>query len=189
MSFLNKEQIDAMGFKHIGKNVLLSSKASFYGASRISIGDNTRIDDFCVLSAGDDGIDIGRHVHIAVYSSLIGKGKITVSDYVNISSRVAIYSSNDDYSGEYMTNPTISEEYTNVTHAPVVIEEHVIIGAGSVILPNVVINRGAAIGALSLVNNCCDANSIYVGKPAKKIKKRKLEYLKLCEKFKMNMTQ
>lgn len=52
---------------------------------------------------------IGNYIHIAVYSSLIGSGRITLMDYSNISSRVSIYSSNDDYSGNYMSNPMVPE--------------------------------------------------------------------------------
>ena len=37
---------------------------------------NSRIDDFCVLSAGEGGIEIGDYVHVAVFCMLIGAGKI-----------------------------------------------------------------------------------------------------------------
>lgn len=106
---------------------MISDKASIYGASRIKIGSNVRIDDFCVLSAGEGGIDIGNYVHIAVFALLIGAGKITVSDFAGVSSRVSIYSSNDDYTGKFLTNPMVPAEYTNVTHADVTLAKHVII--------------------------------------------------------------
>lgn len=75
----------------------------------------SRIDEFCVLLAGTGGIVIGNNVHIAVFCSLIGKEVIKINDFANLSSRVSIYSSSDDYSGEYMTNPTIPSHLTNVT--------------------------------------------------------------------------
>ena len=81
----------------------------------IVIGNNVRIDDFVVLSAGQGGIEIGNYIHIAVFSSLIGAGRIALSDFCNISSRVSIYSSSDDYTGEYMTNPMMPKILTNVT--------------------------------------------------------------------------
>lgn len=177
MAFLTEQQLYDMGFAALGKNVLISDKASIYGASNIHIGNNVRIDDFCILSAGKGGIEIGSYIHIAVYSSLIGAGKIMLSDYSNISSKVAIYSSNDDYSGEYMTNPMVPENYTNVTNADVAIGKHVIIGSGTVVLPGVTLHEGVAIGALSLVTKDCQAFGIYAGAPAKKIKKRKKRLL------------
>jgi len=161
-----------MGFYAVGENALLSERASYYGCKHISIGDNVRIDDFCILSAGLGGIDIGNHVHVAAYSSLIGRGRITLGDYSNLSSRVAIYSSNDDYSGEWLTNPTIPEKYTNVMHADIFLGKHVIVGAGSIILPGVHLDEGAAIGAMSLVNCNCESFWVYAGVPIKKIKTR-----------------
>jgi serine acetyltransferase len=49
-SFLSREKLMEIGFKSIGENVLLSSKASIYGPENIEIGNNVRIDDFCILS-------------------------------------------------------------------------------------------------------------------------------------------
>jgi galactoside O-acetyltransferase len=178
MAILTREEIEQMGFASVGNNVFISTKASFYGTSKIHIGNNVRIDDFCVISAGEGGVYIGNYIHIAVYSSLIGSGRITLMDYSNISSRVSIYSSNDDYSGNYMSNPMVPTEFTNVMHAPVVIGRHVIIGSGSVILPGVVLGDGAAIGALSLVKDNCDNFYIYAGNPLKKIKQRTQNLLK-----------
>ena len=179
MSIYSDVELRQLGFAKLGENVRISKKASFYGIERISIGSNVRIDDFCVLSAGKGGIDIGSYIHIAVYSSLIGRGKITLSDFCNISSRVSIYSSNDDYSGEFMTNPMVPEEYTNVTTDSVVLGKHTIIGSGSVVLPGVVLGEGAAIGALSLVSKSCEAFKIYAGNPLKLIKARKMQIIDL----------
>lgn len=183
MALLTEAQINNMGFAAVGQNVRLSDKASYYNCKNIRIGNNVRIDDFCVLSAGDNGIDIGNYIHIAVYSSLIGAGNISLADFCNISSRVAIYSSNDDYSGAAMSNPMVPHEFTNVQHANVHIGKHVIIGAGSIILPGVTLSDGVAIGALSLVKKSCDAFGIYTGSPLKRIGDRKLDLLALEQQF------
>lgn len=183
MAYLTADQIKTMGFKQLGENVLLSNKASYYNCKNISIGNNVRIDDFCVLSAGEGGIEIGNFVHIAVYTLLIGSGKITFNDFSGTSSRVSIYSSNDDYSGDFMTNPMVQSNLTNVTSGPVNIGKHVIIGSGSVILPNVTLRTGVAVGSLSLVNKSCEEFSIYSGVPAVKIKNRSRELLKLEKHF------
>jgi galactoside O-acetyltransferase len=172
MAWLSSLELSQMGFASFGENVLISDKASLYNCKNITIGNHVRIDDFCVLSAGENGIFIENHIHIAVYSSLIGAGKITLSSFSNISSRVSIYSNNDDYSGNYLTNPTISNKYTNVNSEAVFVGKHVIVGSGSVILPGVVLEEGVAIGALSLVSKNCSSFGIYAGIPAKKIKER-----------------
>lgn len=179
MAMLDRSAVERMGFAFVGENVRISDRASFYNCAKISLGSNVRIDDFCVLSAGVGGIEIGSYIHIAVYTSLIGAGKIKLCDFSNISSRVAIYSSNDDYSGTYMTNPMVPAEYTNVSHANVIIGRHVIIGAGSIILPGVNLDEGVAVGALSLVSKNCSEFGIYSGVPAKRIKERKRDLLDL----------
>lgn len=184
MAMLSREAIDALGFQAVGENVQISDRASFYGVNRITLDNDVRIDDFCVISAGVGGITIGRNVHIAVGASLIGGGKITLCDFVGISSRVSIYSSNDDYSGSYMTGPTLPEEFTNVRHADVFVGKHVIVGSGSVILPGVILEEGVAVGALSLVNKRCDAFGVYVGNPLRRVKERKRDLLELEQRFK-----
>lgn len=184
MSYYTQDELIQLGFQSIGNNVLLSKKASIYGHARISIGNNTRIDDFVVISAGEGGVEIGDNVHVAIYSSLIGAGRIQLSNYSNISSRVSIYSSNDDYSGGAMTNPTIPACYTNVSHQSVSVGKHVIIGCGCVVLPGAQLKEGAAVGALSLVNADCKEWSIYAGNPIRKIKERKKDLLELEVKYK-----
>lgn len=189
MAMLGREAIEALGFASVGENVQISDRASFYGAGRIALGSNVRIDDFCVLAAGVSGITIGNYVHVAVGSSLIGAGKITLSDFSGLSSRVAIYSSSDDYSGAVLTNPTVPSEFTGVTHAPVFLGKHVIVGSGSVILPGVTLEEGVAVGALSLVQKNCEAFGIYAGNPARRIKERKRDLLELEQKLMASMSR
>ncbi|OUP07879.1 galactoside O-acetyltransferase [Mediterranea sp. An20] len=174
-SFYTEEELSSMGFQSVGEGCKISRKASFYGISHISIGDNVRIDDFCILSAGKR-IIIGNYVHIACYTSLIGAEDIIISDFCSISGRVSIYSSSDDYSGRYMTNPMVPVQFTNVTNAPVILNKHVIIGCASVILPGVTLEEGVAIGALSLVDHSCISDVIYCGNPLKKIIPRSKKY-------------
>ena len=180
-SFYSQEELLEIGFKKVGENVKISRYANIYSPNNMEIGDNVRIDDFCILSGN---IEIGNYVHISAYASLFaGESRIKVEDFVAISSRCAVYAVSDDYSGEYMTNPMVSEEYTNVTKEEVIISKHVIIGSGSTVLPGVVIETGAAIGAMSLVNKKIDEWSINVGIPSKKIKERSKNLLALEKEF------
>lgn len=179
MSAYTSEELRDIGFSRCGEHVQISRKASFYRPDRIAIGHHVRIDDFCVLSAGEGGIEIGNYVHIATFCSLIGAGKIVLSDFSGLSARVSIYSSNDDYSGRHMTNPTIPACFTGVVHSDVVIGRHAIVGAGAVVLPGVTLEDGVAIGALSLVKKRCQEFGIYFGAPARRIGQRKRTLLEL----------
>lgn len=174
-SFYTIEELREIGLKHVGKNCLISRKASIYNSGKVSLGDNVRIDDFCIISGV---IEIGNYVHIAAYSALYGGTKgIYINDFANISSRVTIYSISDDYSGESMTNPMIPDEYKNLVNMPVYIEKHVIVGSTSVILPGVTIREGSAFGCFSFVEHDSEAWSVNVGIPFKKIKNRSRKLL------------
>ena len=172
-----------MKFKSVGHDVFISKKVSFYGVKNISIGNNVRIDDFCLLTGGNGGINIGSYVHIAAFCYISGQGGVEIKDYCNISSKNALYSSTDDYSGEYMTNPMILEKFTNVFRAKIVLNKHVIIGTGSTILPGSEIGEGSAIGAMSLINKSLEEWGIYAGIPARFIKSRKKNILQLEKQF------
>lgn len=165
-------------FRSIGQNVTISPKASIYNAENIEIGDNVRIDDFCILSAGEFGIKIGSHIHIGCHTTLIGHELIELGDYSGLSGRVSIYSSSDDFSGNFLFGPTIMKEFTNVTSKPVVLKPYSIVGCGSVILPGVTLGEGCAVGAMSLVKKSLDSYKIYAGNPIKYIKDRETRMTK-----------
>ena len=169
-SFYSEDELRELGLKKYGTNVKISRNASLYGRENIEIGNDVRVDDFCILSGR---ICLGNNIHIAAYAALYGGEEgIFISDFVNISSRVCIYSVSDDYSGESMTNPTVPEKYKHVISAPVQIEKHVIIGSTSVILPGVKLAEGSAFGAFSFVNKSVEPWGIYAGIPCKRLKER-----------------
>lgn len=183
MSYYSAEELHTLGLASFGEDVRISKKSSIYNPGRISIGKHVRIDDFCVLSAGEGGIEIGDYVHIAVFCSLIGAGKIAIRDFANLSSRVSIYSSNDDYSGMHMSNPTVPCKWTGVTYEDVLIGRHTIIGSGAVILPGAQLEEGTAVGSLSLIKSRCHSFGVYAGVPAQRIRERKRDLLELESQF------
>ena len=170
--FYTKEQLLELGFKSLGDNVLISNKASIYGAKNIEIGSNVRIDDFCILSAGEGGIVIGNYVHIACYAHLIGAGKILLEDHSQVSGKVSIYSSSDDFSGDFLVGPTVPNKFTNVKSAAVHLKKYVVLGCNVVVLPGVTIEEGTAVGALSLVSKNLEPYKLYGGSPIKIIRDR-----------------
>ncbi|KOA21342.1 dTDP-4-amino-4,6-dideoxy-D-glucose acyltransferase [Clostridium homopropionicum DSM 5847] len=180
-SFYSKEELNNIGFQKVGTNVLISRKASIYSPKYISLGNNVRIDDFCVLSGK---IDIKDFVHIACFCCLFGGDEgIYIGNYTTLSSRISVYAKTDDYSGEFMVNPMIPKEYTNIISKKVFIGDNVIIGTGSVILPGVNIHDGVACGALTLVNRDLESWSINVGIPVRKSKNRSKKLLNLETEF------
>ncbi len=175
MPYLSTEQLDGMGFKHLGKNVKISDRASIYNPDQIVVGDNSRIDDFCVLSGK---ISIGRNVHIAPFCLIAGGSEgIVMDDFSGTAYNVQIFSQSDDYSGRTMTNPTVDSEFKSETKKSVSIGRHVIIGASSIVFPGVDLAEGCSVGAMTLVSKSTQPWGIYVGNPAKRIKERSKDLL------------
>jgi galactoside O-acetyltransferase len=176
---ITEKELKSMGIKSVGKNVLISTNCTIYGLSNISIGDNVRIDSYCTIIATGE-LEIGSFVHIGAYSSLFAKYGIFIDDFCGLSLGVRIFTASDDYGGDFLTNPTVPEKYTSQDNiGKVVLKKHTNIGANSVILPNVTLYEGVAVGALSLVTMSLGEWSVYSGIPARKIRNRSKNLLKL----------
>lgn len=177
-SFFSQEELESIGFKTIGSSVLISRNAMFYGVDKISIGDHVRIDDFCILSGN---ITLGSHIHISAYCALYGSYGIEMDDYTGLSPRCSVFSATDDFSGDYLISPMVDKAQFNVTGGKVVIRKYSQVGAGCVILPDLTIEEGVAVGAMSLVNRTLPEWSICAGVPVKRIKERRNGLLKLLK--------
>ena len=175
-SFYSEKELKMLGINSYGTNVLISKKCSIYSPKNIQIGNNVRIDDFCILSGK---IKIGNNVHISAFNALYGKFGIEIYDYCGISPRCTLFSATDDFSGEFMISPMVDEKYTNVTGGKIILKDFCQIGANSIVMPSVTFEEGAVAGAFSFVKENLEEWSIYAGIPAKKIKVRNKRILEL----------
>ncbi len=181
MAYYSEDQLKEMGFKYLGRNVKISDKASIYNADQMEIGDNSRIDDFCIVSGK---VTIGKYVHIAPFCLLAGGEKgIHMSDFSGLAYHVQVFSQSDDYSGRTLTNPTVRPAYKGEIKRAVTLGRHVIVGAGSMVFPGVDIAEGCSVGAMTLVNKSTQPWGIYVGNPARRVKERKKDLLQLEKQF------
>ena len=177
-SFYSEEELSKLGLKRYGENVLISRNAVLYNPGQLEVGNNVRIDDFTTISGK---VVLGDYIHIAQFCGLYGGPEgITMDDFSGLSSRVVIYATSNDYSGESLTNPTVPAKYkTTDKNLAVHLEKHVIVGCTSVILPGVTIGMGSSVGAMSLVSKSLEPWGIYVGTPTKRIKDRSKKLLEL----------
>lgn len=179
-SYYSQQELNALGLKYCGKGVRLSRNATLYGVEHISIGDHSRVDDFCVLSGA---VTIGRYVHVAVYSALFGGNTgILIEDCATVSSRNCIYSENDDYSGEALSSGA-PLELRKITSGLVRLAPCSILGSGCVVLPGVTLGEGTAVGAMSLVNRDLEPWAIFGGIPCRKLKDRKRDMKVLAKRL------
>ncbi len=178
--YFNENELKEFGIKSVGKNVLIAKNCTIIGLENISIGNDVRIDGFSTITATSSGyLNIGSYIHIGGYCAIFAGAGVEMQDFSGLSQGVKIYSTSDNYSGTVMTNPTIPEKYTGVIRKPVYIGKHAIIGSQTIIMPGVVIAEGCAIGANSLLTKNTEEWSIYFGSPAKRLKSRNKEILKL----------
>jgi len=179
--YFESKELQNFGFKDVGNNVKIAKNATIIGLNNISIGNNVRIDGNVVIAAYSGFLEIGNYIHIGGCCYLGCAGGITLADFSGLSQGVRIYSGTDDYTGKSLTNPTIPQKYLTVELGQVKLGKHVIIGSGSVILPGVTIGDGSSVGALSLVTKPLDEWGVYFGAPAKRIRSRSKDILKLEE--------
>ncbi|NJC06113.1 galactoside O-acetyltransferase [Sphingomonas kaistensis] len=181
MPFLSQLELEALGFRHLGQGVRISDKASLYNCELISIGDYSRIDDFCVVSGK---VTIGRNVHVAVFCNVAGGTEgVTIMDFAGLAYGCHVFSQSDDYSGRTMTNPTVPNRFKNETRKAVLIDRHSIVGTSSIILPGVTLAEGTAVGAASMVTKSTEPWMIYSGVPARRLKSRRRDLLDLEHQF------
>lgn len=181
MGYLSKRELHKLDFVSLGKDVLVSERASLHKSELMSIGDFSRIDDFCAVSGN---VWIGRNVHFAVHCSVTASQESSsFGDFSGLAMACHIFTSSDDYSGISLTNPTVPAEFKQINHGAIAIGRHVIIGAGSLVFPGVEIAEGCSVGAFSLVNRSTEPWGIYAGIPATRRKDRAKDLLQLEERY------
>lgn len=179
MAYYNDNELKELGLKFCGKNVSISKDARLYNPETISIDDNSRIDDFAVIS-GD--VTIGKYVHIAPSSLVNGRGGgVVFEDFSGIAMFSSVISISDDYIGRGLTNPTTPQKFRKSNSGRVYLRRHCIIGANSLIMPGVDLAIGCSVGSHSFLSDKKTSPwKVYAGKPAKicgsRMKKNILQY-------------
>lgn len=114
-------------------------------------------------------VEIGSGVTIAAFLHIWGGGGVQIGDRVMIGSHVAIASEGHDPDAHPMNETFV--------RMPIRIEDDVWIGTHSVILPGVVVGRGAVIGAGAIVTRDVPPLTVVAGVPAKELRKRQVRGL------------
>lgn len=122
-------------------------------------------------------IDVGDYVHISPYCTVIGgkDGHFIMEDFTGLSAGCRIVCCGDDYTSGHLMNPTVPLKYRKVNNNKVVLKRFSCLGTNCVVLPGVTIAEGSVVGANSLVTKSTEPWTIYVGTPAKPIRKRPKE--------------
>lgn len=148
------------------------------GESYIQVGDYTRIERGCILTAWDktpDGekhsptIKIGKECSFGEYNHITSTNNIQIGDNVLTGRWVTITdNSHGDTTYESLLQSPIMRPV--ISKGPIVIGDNVWIGDKATILPGVTIGDGAVIAANAVVTKDVPAYSVVGGNPATIIK-------------------
>jgi galactoside O-acetyltransferase len=115
-------------------------------------------------------IKLGNNTHIASFVSITGGGILMTEDFSGIASGSRIITGTDDFKDWGFGGPSIDKKYRNLKTGTIHIGKFCIVGANSVILPDVQIGEGAMVGAGSVVTKDLAPWGVYVGN--KRIRER-----------------
>jgi acetyltransferase-like isoleucine patch superfamily enzyme len=182
-------------FKQVGKGVIFGRNVTVRHPKKITIGENTSIDDNVVLDAkgeANEGIAIGVNVYIGRNTILSCKeGSIYLEDYCNISANCMLLSETEIRLGQYCFlagqcylvaggNHAFDDTSVPIMFQPsyskggIAIGEDVWLGAGVIVLDGANVGKGTVVGAGAVVTEPLPEYCIAVGSPAKKLKDRKI---------------
>lgn len=178
----------------VGGGVQFGRGVSLRHPGKITIGEGTAVDDFCLLDArgvSEGGFKIGARVLIArdcLIQSKTDAGFVEIGDECSIGSQTTLSSAGGIRFGKnvllagqcYIGGGRYHTEDREVpmmhqglfSKGPVVIEDDVWVGAGARIIDGVRIERGAIVGAGAVVTKDVASGEIVGGVPAKPIGKR-----------------
>lgn len=174
---------DKSKLKSCGTNVIVGKTVRIRYPELVDIGDDVIIDDFTYISSS---LKLHSNTHISSGCKIIG-GKnayVEIFPFSTLAPNVVLSAGSDDYTDGIATPMVPLKFKAGAIIGKIIIKKHCIVGANSVVLPNVTFNEGATLGALSLANDNLEEYKVYAGIPHKLIKVRnKTNILKLEKKF------
>lgn len=172
---------DLKDIKSCGKNVIIGKTVRIRYPELVEIGDNVIIDDFTYISTA---LKLHSNTHISSGCKIIG-GKdafVEMKPFSTLAPNVVLSAGSDDYLSGIAT-PMVPMKYkAKAIIGKIILNKHCIIGAGSVVLPNVIFEEGSCLGALSLANRTLDEYTLHAGIPAKFLKNRNRSEIQKLEK-------
>ena len=171
---------DFARLKYLGRNVIIGKTVRIRYPELVEIGDNVIIDDFTYISTA---LKLHSYVHISSGCKIIGgqNAFVEMHEFSTLAPNVVLSAGSDDYLGGIAT-PLVPLEFKGDARiGEIILNKHCIVGAGSVVLPDVIFNEGASLGALSLANKDLKEWTLYAGIPAHLIKHRLKDKIMMLE--------
>jgi len=155
---------------NVGKNSIIkwSNEFKLTDNARIDIGHNTTLKEnsYFLLTKPKPYLKLGNYVGIGRNCYIALKDTLVIGDYTRLGPNVTIL----DQDHSYKKDDLIMNQGAKISK--ITIGSDVWIGASVTILKGVTIGDGAIIGANSLVTKDIPSYEIWVGVPAKVLRKR-----------------
>jgi acetyltransferase-like isoleucine patch superfamily enzyme len=181
-------------FREVGKGVVFGRNITLRHPHKITLGDNTVIDDNVLLDAKGErnvGLRIGANAYIGRNTILNCKeGSISVGDYTNISANCSLLSETEIVLGRYcflagqcylvaggnhsfddVSRPIMFQP--SVSKGGIRVGDDVWLGAGVIVLDGASIGQGTVVGAGSVVTGPLPEFAVAVGSPARVTRDRR----------------
>lgn len=164
-------------FDRMGSDVLIDIGVVFTAPQNVICGNRVWFDAYCMINTPIEKITIGNQVHIGPYSYLGGKKKINLKNFtaVTCGSKIFSGSTNIPEKKNLILNPMIiKKEYekSGLNDGEVTFEENAVILANCTVSPGVVLGEGSILLPNSFLNKSTEPYSVNIGVPAKKIASR-----------------
>lgn len=156
----------AADFKH-GKNFKIGEYCIIQEGCEV--GDNVTIENFVLLKKGTK---IGSNVFVDSYVKSSGDNRIGSNVTLRFNATIAreVVVEDDVFIAPNVM--TIFSTHQGVRKGGTTVGKGSFIGTNAVLGPQIQIGENAVVGAMSYVSKDCDANAIYTGIPAKKVRDR-----------------
>ena len=164
-----------------GEDVYIDEGSLIKNPDEVVVGSHVAIDKGVIVSTK---LHVGDYVHVAPYVVFIGgkKSKVILKDYSFVAAGTKIVEGSEDYTGLGLIGPTIPEEYREINYSTITFEKFSGCGVNCSIMPGVTFGEGSILGANSLATKDLEPWTIYVGSPARPVKKRKKDIILKNEK-------
>ena len=176
---------DTSKLKYRGENVIIGKTVRIRYPELVELHNNTIIDDFAFISTG---LILKEHSAIEAGVKITGgrNNQVVIGAYTGVGSDTTFLCGTHNFrSSLHLVHHNHVPQ--GLEWADIIIDDHVILGSKTTVLPGVEIGIGARIGAHSLVNRDLDPWTLYAGTPVKELGKvDRDQVLKYLEDFQTN---
>jgi acetyltransferase-like isoleucine patch superfamily enzyme len=156
-------------YHYFRSRAFVSPSARVQLSSLVTLGEGTVVKAFAVVQSSGGRVRLGRNCALSGFDHIsTGAGDVIIGNCVRIAPNCTIVGGTK----EVRRRDVLIVDQPEAQSRGVVIEDDVLIGANSVILPGTHLHRGVVVGAGSVVQGEVEEYAIVAGAPARIISHR-----------------